>query len=352
MFASFLPGVRHLRAPFFGGCLWVLFSWLLIEPRLPPRSQATGLYLSLTTLLDTLSVFGSGFVLIFSAYLLGTISESVFGPSMRKLVSLGARSVYVVDESYRLAAFLPELTAVQVFATSYFSQFSPRSAASLFAIVDRKVALALLRLGTLDIHASTVVEPVFQSVYRSLATADQEKPGYSKPPGLQDTPVPPSETMRRRLVIAYCGSIAADLEGMAVQLIGREDGLYAAIDRYRSEVELRQAIIPPVVALMVLTAFSGIDWWAVGCLLILFLWDQATHAAEAATNLTVDAIVLDRLTVPELERIANLTDYVKQDIVDHSADQVAAPAVMKQNGTSPDLMDTHGTAHARASAPP
>jgi hypothetical protein len=268
---------------------------------------------------------------------------------MRKLVSIGTWSVYVVEENYRLAAFLPELTSMQVFATSYFSQFSRRSADSLFAIVDRKVALALLRLGSLEIHVSTIVEPVFQSVYRSLATANEEKPGYSKPPGLQEKPAPTSETMRRRLVIAYCRSIAADLEGMAVQLIGREDGLYAAIDRHRSEVELRQAIIPPIVALMALTAFSGIEWWAVGCLLILFLWDQATHAAEAATNLTIDAIVLDRLTVPELERIANLADYVKQDIVDRSADQVAAPAVVKQNEASLDLMGTRGATYERDS---
>lgn len=83
LLSSVLPGLRELRAPLAAGYLWLLAAWLTAEPYLPSRSEATGLLKAMLELEDAISAVGVAAVLSFAAYLVGSISETVFGVLQR-----------------------------------------------------------------------------------------------------------------------------------------------------------------------------------------------------------------------------------------------------------------------------
>ena len=71
--ASLLPGVRELRTPLAAGYLWLLSFWLLFDPIFPSREEATGVYESISRLIEEGSIVGLGAAVSFIAYLVGTV---------------------------------------------------------------------------------------------------------------------------------------------------------------------------------------------------------------------------------------------------------------------------------------
>ena len=85
MLASLLPGLREVRAPLAAGYLWLVVAWVVLEPVVPQRAEASGVVASLYRAGDILSVLGVGVALSFAAYLLGSLSSSTLTPLLRRL---------------------------------------------------------------------------------------------------------------------------------------------------------------------------------------------------------------------------------------------------------------------------
>jgi hypothetical protein len=84
LLAGLLSGLREVRAPLAAGYLWLVAAWVVLEPVVPVRAEASGVVESLYRASDVLSVLGLGIALSFAAYILGSISSSTLTPLLRR----------------------------------------------------------------------------------------------------------------------------------------------------------------------------------------------------------------------------------------------------------------------------
>jgi hypothetical protein len=85
MLTSLLPGLRELRAPLAAGYIWLLAGWIAFESRVADRDDATEVLRSLYRLDDALSGVGLFAAATFVAYLVGSLSTTLFSRLLRRL---------------------------------------------------------------------------------------------------------------------------------------------------------------------------------------------------------------------------------------------------------------------------
>jgi hypothetical protein len=103
--------------------------------------------------------------------------------------------------------------------------------------------------------------------------------------------------------------MARELDDIVLtRLLGRDPDLFSEIDRHRAEVDLRLAIIPPLLAVfaVVATRVPPIAAIAVGVGALLFVaalgWDALASQRQANEELAA-ALADDRVPAPALERV-------------------------------------------------
>jgi hypothetical protein len=82
--ANLLPGLRELRAPLAAGYLWLLGAWLLVEPHIADRTDATGAVAALYDLESAAGPLGVVAGVSFVAYLIGSLSEELLAKPWRQ----------------------------------------------------------------------------------------------------------------------------------------------------------------------------------------------------------------------------------------------------------------------------
>jgi hypothetical protein len=93
------------------------------------------------------------------------------------------------------------------------------------------------------------------------------------------------------------------------RLIGDQPDLYAEAVRLRSEGELRSAITPPLAALTIVLASSVGPWWValtvlgIGLAVVAVLWELGHRRRRASNDLLVEALALDRVAAPTIDRM-------------------------------------------------
>jgi hypothetical protein len=97
---------------------------------------------------------------------------------------------------------------------------------------------------------------------------------------------------------------------LATRLLGTEPELYTAQDRLESEAELRESLLPPLIALLVIVAATLPAIWIapiviLGFGLIYLVHRQARASQQARNDLLVDAWFLERVEAPTFERLFN-----------------------------------------------
>jgi len=110
MFAQLLPGIREIRAPLAAGFLWLLLCWLLVHKSISHIAGPIGELHQLGANLPTAAV---GAAASFVAYLVGSLSEDLFGRGLNVLVGSLAdeRSFFRVGRRYfREDRYSEELT--------------------------------------------------------------------------------------------------------------------------------------------------------------------------------------------------------------------------------------------------
>jgi hypothetical protein len=374
MLSSLLPGVREIRAPLAAGFLWLLALALLLEGSIPPYEQATGVFRLAYDLHALLSVVGVSAVSSFAAYLAGTLSVALlvggfprgrlWRPPVRfvprpRLVGLrrGARQSLRApfgDRGHRALSLLgrnavdrlhPVVVALAVAQREadragesshegdayYLCEFPAASRFDVHhAALERVARIEVTRryggggpgprrpidglvneageLGTLLRSAAAAYrslgpKPESVPVRRSLTAVSSSRSSYWSI----------EQPARSVLEEAVADLVVADLELMRTRLLRPETHeLSSAIDRLRSEAELRIALIAPLVAfLCILAADTGTPAWLAGIGGVVVLAREALRRRREAGDMLLDA-VNDRVASPALERldadVARVTD--------------------------------------------
>ncbi len=308
MLTNLLPGIRELRAPLAAGYIWLLTIWLIAEPAIPEKGEAQGVVASLYRLAEGLSPVGLGVVASFAAYLVGSLSTTVFGisrgRSLRKRPWLDPLSVQArgalaelarttrteLESALSMSGVDVEQLLDETGVPAEAPPFNPKIAPTL-----RKRRLdRLLRLG----------------------------PGSARPRDFE-------QEQEARIA----GAVTRDLGVIATtRLLGRDQELYSAIDRLRAEVEFRRALGPPILVVGVVLAIRAPWPWpllilAVTMALAVGLLVDGSQLQRRMNELLLDVLTDHRVESPSLERLRSRARAVATrthaDDVERTASEVA-----------------------------
>ena len=100
-----------------------------------------------------------------------------------------------------------------------------------------------------------------------------------------------------------------ELNLVLTRLLGEQPDLYSAVDRIRAEAELRQAISLSSAVLAAALAFRGHWLLALAvAVLVICLPPQAARRLRESNDLLVQALWLERVEAPTLERFRLLNN--------------------------------------------
>jgi hypothetical protein len=289
--AGLLPGIRDLRAPLAAGYIWLLGLWIAAESAIPRQDEADGVLGSLYRLAGELSTIGTGVVVSFVAYVVGSLSTSLLAPP-----SSGSRRLRLA--SRRLA----------------LDPFSPQARDELSALARTTYR----ELDDLLSMSGTGVEELLDSSRVTAAASDARNPKIFPGSWRRRRQVPMRKTVIRggpphdfesELQRRIERGVTRDLDTIATtRLLGRDQELFSAVDRLRAEMEFRRAIVPPLifVAGAVVVVDGGL--WpvvvaivavVVSCGLIL----DAARLERRVNDLLLDVLADERVQSPLLERL-------------------------------------------------
>jgi hypothetical protein len=116
-------------------------------------------------------------------------------------------------------------------------------------------------------------------------------------------------------------AVIADLDLVATRLLGNEPELFSAVDRLRSEAEFRRAIVVPMAALAILLWLGWHEVWLLGLIPALVLLYDGSRRDRAGRDLLVDALRLERVQAPAIEKFQRAV----RDVVGPEGDPWARP---------------------------
>jgi hypothetical protein len=281
LLASILPGLRQVRAPLAAGYLWLVVLWVLFEPVFPARATADGLAASFYRAAELLSLAGLGIFLSFAAYLLGSLSSSALTPLLQRLLRPG-------ESGWR-------------------TPLSPQARAALEQVVKgtQNQLVSALAFGGIEVDRFLDAHIVADERGLEHAPSKIRREGAFVPPLGSLRPVDSDSKRAARLA----RTVLDDLDVVAkTRLLGRDQELYAEVDRNRAEVEFRFAVIPPILALALASGARG-GWWLLlvlalaGLALAWGLFVDGVRAEKTANQILLQAIADRRVRAPTLERL-------------------------------------------------
>jgi hypothetical protein len=314
LFANLLPGLRELRAPLAAGYMLLVAAWMLAIGAFPVEKEATGIAATLYHVKAVIGSAGLVAAISFVAYLTGSIVADAASAGYRGVSTLlrradppdpkpprpglrrGDRPVLVsvgptgyigprgveglsefTDRTWRdLEGPVPDLERVQRLTTCAYAAFGPESRESV-------------KLGLVDLIAY-VAEAV-----------DQERVGRA------GEKFELSPWVRNRVSAQLTLRTIAELDLVQTRLLGSEQELHGAADRLRAEAELRLALALPLMLLGIAFVVRG-PWWAAVLSLaaVPAFTFQAVRRNRQAGDLLADAISIERVKAPTLERFQRL----------------------------------------------
>ena len=385
MLSTLLPGIRELRAPLVAGFLWLLAICLLLQESIPSRADASGAY-KLGYALDTaLGGASAGAALGVLAYLLGTLSLALlvggfpggrfwrphvrFVPragvlplAMRRtgcasfrapFGSRGQRVLLVVarETVERMQPVIAALAAVEEAGCgagqhrdcdtfSYPTVSHPNIHHAALKHVARTASShrdrntnwgtgdEIDRLLDCAAELSSVVRRADHE-YRALGPKPEFMP-VRRPSRRSNSAASTfwsiEHAARSMLEEAVADLVVADFEMMRTRLL-REDTreLSSAIDRLRTEADLRFAVAAPITALFIILAAqteSVASLLGLGAVVVLI--GAAVQRRKDAGDMLLDALN-ERTRSPALERLNSDIARIVTGTREASSDPFAAP---------------------------
>jgi hypothetical protein len=318
MLTNLLPGLRELRAPLAAGYCWLIACWILFEPSLPTQAPAVGVMASLYRLAAQLSPIGQVVVASVAAYVVGSISLTLFEWPLRQLFSKR-----VSPANSRWNAFTPQAaSAIARLADEgrdrleYLLALSPKGLKEF--LDDARDAVDTASIPRWLSWFSSRDRPWFFTGRRWRRRISSWLQRNKEPDSSRVGPYVFDEQDPQRLSDRLVTAVVNDLPRVtSARLLGRDPDLYSAIDRDRAEVDFRLGLIPPVLGLTVafvvrLGTKAGLATLLFGLLLVVgLLWD-ALKQQRNANDLLAEALADGRVKAPSLERLENSATEVAQ----------------------------------------
>jgi hypothetical protein len=248
-----LPGVRDIRAPLIAGYIWLLTAWVIVEPHLPSKQEATGPLRAILALSDVTSSVVLAFGASFLAYLAGSLSEAFVsrGP-------LASRTSLLLSRRGRGLIL------------TYTNVRSQR----IFAMAREK-------------------GPPYEFLHEQMMNDPRAGPYTMQPegPALHD-------------LAEFLGEVTtSELELTMTRLASDDAQMFSVIDRIRAEAELRLAIVAPLTLLACVLAVTWNWFWLIGLVPITGLFWDGLVRSRAANDRVADAIYLERVEPPTVGRL-------------------------------------------------
>jgi hypothetical protein len=329
--ANLLPGLRELRAPLAAGYAALLAAFVWLGGRLPSGDQQEGVLGDLQHAAKSLGTGVSLAIVSFVAYLLGSLIADVGGAffarlgrsitarGRRNLTDLAARACEAAvgpRPTYRrlsaVATTAAKLTERPKAGPRELPWDAPFMWRGLDALKETRWAFMRWLGGTVDGIRSAVGNlPGWLRWWKSwtVVTPSELYPRkrWRRAWTRRDPGERVYEARRARIVGAMtCGLADAtykELDMVGTRLIGERSELYGAVDRLRSEAELRQAVTLPLELLAIGLIVRGAWMWGVPLLVAAAcLPAQGRRRIKAANDLLSEALLLERVKAPTLER--------------------------------------------------
>ena len=223
MLSSLLPGIRELRAPLAAGYLWFAFGFLVAGSPTDLKDAPAAIQ-DLAELTESLGAAASGIALSFFAYLLGSLSQDVFG------------------------RFLP----VGIEALSW-----------RFSTADR-----------LSARVRGLVKQLMNSVQEVLRAPE-------------DTDDPGARVERALPALKSAAELSSLFGEMEAQGASEGDKPEARRPMVEAEETLRIAVVPPLLALAIYFTVTDSIAWLFGVLFAIALYLQAAAQRVEAQRLVL-----------------------------------------------------------------
>lgn len=254
--SGLIPGVRHVRTPFINGTLWLSIFYVFGVEFDHQRLRDSRFVTDIQGLIGSWPMSYKFALLGFAAYLLGAVMEDVSGwfsartaRRCRKVADwIGSKGRYDGNWIQR------PLNRFRYRIDSYLASSPP----SVRGPIIDAVASAYGRIGARSsAHFTFPVEAVTEKI-----------------------------------------------ETLAMQLSRSAPDQYQEYDRLSSEVELRRAIVPPLLVIGGLATWDG-PWWALPLSVVVagVLIRQAFIAERRARELVANSIYLGTVEVPVLNAV-------------------------------------------------
>jgi hypothetical protein len=348
MLASLLPGLRDLRSPLAAGYLWLAAGWLYFAPRLPASvNDVSGALKDIYRVIDASGPVAVGAGVTFVAYMLGILSTGLLNASVRYIFYFTIGLILFLPAGLLLGLISQVLdrlfssTEEHDYVTDRLSflmeriqrKFSREPTTRAEELVVRRISDRVLAdieyrkslLAHLD--AANLPEFVgrarrwriitrYERVIYDSTLGKEEKLARVRETISEDL-APGSDSYAEALVRSvvdvhrHARTVLEELKLVPERIVSDKPATYERWDRLSAEGEFRQAIVPPLIAIIAVLMIRGmLDWpsavaLAVIPLVILYQGIGKEYAAQAQLMQTIEANViqiapLERLTTDDL----------------------------------------------------
>ncbi|GIG38179.1 hypothetical protein [Cellulomonas pakistanensis] len=279
MLTALLPGSRDLRTPLGVGLVLGVAAWIAIGPSFPTRGTATGFEAFIYRTVELIGPTAATALGISVAFLAGAVAVEV--------VSVASRIVaWVREDKFGLIAKIdPD------FHTRAYAADRGRGARA-FSEAEYEVRPII----------ESAVDEIPESIVRDVGLEASRLIHEIMGPDDEVRMLPISE-VRSRLADFYYFRAQSSESQLAVRLRVQNKDLWDDYDRWWSEGELRTALAPALVLVVVAFSFQWTPWamlGIVGCALVL---RQGVDRKRRARAVVVQALVNGALTLPDLDAL-------------------------------------------------
>jgi hypothetical protein len=231
-----LPGFRELRASVIAGYIWMVCGWIAVDPNLDVRPDS-GPVASLYDLAERTGPITIAIAASVLAYIVGAASQDVLGRIVTRIRRRSWR---------RRGAWHKIIDSYETFPSG---------------------------IGPLD------------RLLERLRRAE----GRAKGPGFDDSVV----SKWRRAYTLYDKArdqLLQQLELPPTLLVGEHQMLFDQVDRVRGEGEFRQAVVPPLLAVVGLLGVGASAWWCLAVAPLCFLFREGYQRETESRLLIAEAV--------------------------------------------------------------
>ncbi|HEX6153070.1 MAG TPA: hypothetical protein VFZ19_06050 [Solirubrobacterales bacterium] len=285
---NLLPGLREIRAPLIAGYLWLIAAWFALEPLFPDDEPSSGIVASAIALHAAVPPLGVAVASTVVAFLIGSLSEALLAGLWRR------------EKGYGGILFTPPI--------------GPRGIQAMQTVALREAEHISRTLQETGVSLSSALHEPLQSndIPTVAGLINESRVQVGNATGLPSTVIPERDAVMYMTVVIRT-ALEEERDLLATRLIGEESELFGSIDRLRAESNLRFEIGPPLIALtFVLLVRSCSLVWLLTLIAVAVLWRQGSVRYRESNDLLFDALFLNRVKSPTVERIRDELELYRQ----------------------------------------